>query len=197
VAVAVTVYVPPGVPPLPLLELPDPQAFRPIIDNPNSNTINITPTPLADQRFPRLVGPSMSSPGTTSAKNKLCFCPSGQCGIAEEACVVAIVIVVLTALPFGVTLAGLNEQLAPVGSPLQLAPLNVMVWLNPPLGVIVTIVVPCWPGELIVTVVGLAPIVKSGAGFTVSVCVEEVEPTNPLPAPALSGSGCDPSHPQM
>jgi hypothetical protein len=186
VAVAVTVYVPAGVPPPPPpppLELAPPQAFRPIIDNPNSNTMNIPPSPLADQRFPRLVGPSMSSPGTISAKNKLCFCPSGQRGIAEEARVVAIVIVVLTGPPFGVTLAGLNEQLAPVGSPLQLAPLNVMVWLNPLLGVIVISVVPCWPGELIVTVVGLAAMVKSGAGFTVSVCVEQVEPPNAMSPP--------------
>ncbi len=81
--------------------------------------------------------------------------------MAADAAVVAKVSVVLAGPPFGVTLAGLNEQLAPVGNPLQLAPVKVMVWLNPPLGVIVIVVVSDCLGELMVTVVGLAPIVKS------------------------------------
>ena len=76
--------------------------------------------------------------------------------------------------PFGVTLPGLNEQLAPVGNPPQLAPVKVTVWPNPPLGVIVIVVVPVWPGELMVTVVGLAPIVKSPEEADVTVKVSVV-----------------------
>ena len=93
--------------------------------------------------------------------------------MAADAAVVAKVSVVLAGPPFGFTLPGLNEQLAPVGNPLQPAPVKVMVWLNPPLGVIVIVVVPDCPGELMVTVVGLAPIVKSPeeADVTVSVSV--------------------------
>lgn len=81
--------------------------------------------------------------------------------MAVDAAAVAKVSVVLAGPPFGVTLPGLNEQLAPVGNPLQLSPVKVMVWLNPPLGVIAIVVVPDCPGELMVTVVGLAPVVKS------------------------------------
>lgn len=115
----------------------------------------------------------MSKPGTASAKKIPCLPPSGQRGMAADAAVVAKVSVVLAGPPFGFTLPGLNEQLAPVGNPLQLAPVKVMFWLNPPLGVIVIVVVPDCPGDLMVTVVGLAPIVKSPeeADVTVSVSV--------------------------
>jgi len=78
--------------------------------------------------------------------------------------------------PLGVTCEGLNEQLASAGRPLQLAPLKLIVWLNPFRGVMVTVVAPFPPGALIVTVVGLALIVKSGAAATFSVCAGDVEP---------------------
>ena len=75
---------------------------------------------------------------------------------------VEMVSVVSTAPPVVVTFEGLKEQLAPVGSPPQLELLNVMVWLNPSLGVMVRTAVPCSPGELIVIVVAFAPIKKLG-----------------------------------
>ena len=138
-----------------------------------SSSKNSIVLPTADLRFPLPPDPRMSRPGTASAKKIPCLPPSDQHGMAADAAAVAKVSVVLAAPPFGVTLPGLNEQLAPLGNPLQLASVKVMVWLNPPLGVIVIVVVPDWPGELMVTVVGLAPIVKSPeeADVTVSVSV--------------------------
>jgi hypothetical protein len=173
VAVAVTVYVPPGVPPPPPPLLPQPLKLT--SENPTSS-MNSIALPTPDLRFPLPPAPRMSRPGTTSAKKIPCLPPSGQrrmAADAADAAVVAKVSVVVAGPPFGFTLPGLNEQLAPVGNPLQLAPVKVMVWLNPPLGVIVIVVVPDCPGELMVTVVGLAPIVKSPeeADVTVSVSV--------------------------
>ena len=86
----------------------------------------------------------------------------GKCVIAEEVAVVPMVSVVLTAPPFGVTFGGLNVQLAPAGNPLQLALLKVTVRSNPPVGVIVIVVVPCCPGEETATVVVLAVTAKPG-----------------------------------
>ena len=110
------------------------------------------------------------------------MCMNGKRSIAEDVAVVDMVSVVLTAPPLGVALEGLNEQLAPVGKPLQLVPLNVMVWLNPPVGVIVIVAVPCCPGEPIVTVVGLAATVKSGEGITGGVNLN-ITPTSLLQIP--------------
>ncbi len=172
VAVTVIVYVPGGVPPPPPPPPPLLQPLKLTSENPTSSTNSIVlPTP--DLSFPLPPAPRMSRPGTASAKKIPCLPPSGQCGMAADAAVVAKVSVVLAGPPFGVTLPGLNEQLAPVGNPLQLAPVKVMVSLNPPLGVIVIVVVPDCPGELMVTVVGLVPIVKSPeeADVTVSVSV--------------------------
>ena len=89
-----------------------------MIENPSSNTS--TAARFADLRFPRFAGINMKKPGNTSARDKFCLSASGQCRIAEEVAMVAMVSVVLTTPPLGVTLEGLNEQLAPAGNPLQL-----------------------------------------------------------------------------
>ena len=94
--------------------------------------------------------------------------------MAADAAVVAKVSVLLVDPPFGVTLTGSNEQLAPLGNPLQLAPVKLRVSLNPPLGVIAIVVVPAPPGDLMVTVVGLALIVKSPEDADVTVSVSAV-----------------------
>ena len=76
-----------------------------------------------------------------------------------------IVNVVVTALPAGVTVAGLNEHEAPAGSPLQA---NETAALNPLSGVTVSVTVPC-PPELIVSEPGEAPSVNVGGGAEVTV----------------------------
>jgi hypothetical protein len=161
---------PPPLPPLLLLEeLPHPLSA--ISDSPNSNA----PRQIAGStRLRALCSPPKNSPGTSSA-NRSPLRPRRDVFAAAVAAVVLIVSLVLAAPPFGVTLAGLNEQLAPAGSPVQLAALNVIVLLNPFTGVIVSVVLPLCPGALTLIVPGLAPNVKSGM-ITVSVAGVETEP---------------------
>ena len=137
------------------------------------------PSPTTNRRFPVLRPPATSRPGSISARKTAGPRPNGRRrGVirADEGAVVVTVSVVPAGPPLGVTAEGLNEQLASAGRPLQLAALKLIVWLNPFSGVIVTVVVPLWPGALMVTVVGLALIVKSGAAATFSVCAGAVEP---------------------
>jgi hypothetical protein len=72
----------------------------------------------------------------------------------------AIVSCVVTAAPEGVTVAGLNEQVAFAGNPEQA---KLTVELNPFIGVIVRVVDPCEP-ELTVSDVGEAVKVNVGGG---------------------------------
>ncbi len=61
-------------------------------------------------------------------------------------------------VPSGVTVLGFAEQVVPEGAPVQE---SVMGWLNPALGVIVSVDVPCEPRAM-VSELGEAEIVKSG-----------------------------------
>ena len=86
---------------------------------------------------------------------------------------VARVIVEVTALPFTVTEAGENPQVAPAGRPEQDRD---TVWLNPPLGVSVTVVVAHCPGATAPDV-GFNAIVKSAeAAVTVTATGLDVLP---------------------
>jgi len=73
---------------------------------------------------------------------------------------VAIVTTVVTADPFGVTLAGTNVHVASEGNPEQA---KLTAWLNPFDGVTVRVEVPEEPA-FTVTEAGLAAMEKSGAG---------------------------------
>jgi hypothetical protein len=106
-----------------------------------------------------------SNPGSINPNNMGRVCPDALTGA-----VVLMVSKLVTGPPLGVTLDGLNEQLAPVGRPLQL---KLTDWLNPVAGVSVIVVVPLPPGEPMDTVAGLGAILKGvvTVSVTVAVCV--------------------------
>lgn len=84
---------------------------------------------------------------------------------------VAMVNVVVTALPFGVTVEGEKLQELASGSPEQA---KLTDWSKPLSGVTVTVVLPDWPAFR-VTVAGFRPNAKPGP-FTVCVSTAEVDP---------------------
>jgi hypothetical protein len=123
---------PPLLAPPPLLVLPPPQALRPTSVT-NASFSSITAADFLEI-FIRLVGQRRNRKGANSARKRLCFFQRCQCCIAEEAPVTVTSSATRTLPPFGVTGDGAKAQEAPEGSPLQL---NVIDWLNPPVGVIV------------------------------------------------------------
>jgi hypothetical protein len=127
--------------------------------------------PLREPRLRKRRNPKMTAAGRTSAH---VLPPNRKRGVnAEDWAAVAIVNVVLAALPLGVTVEGLKLQVAPVGSPEQA---KLTCWLNPPAGVTVTVVVADWPA-VTVPEFGESPMLKVDvAALTVTVTAAEVEP---------------------
>jgi hypothetical protein len=84
-----------------------------------------------------------------------------------------VAVAVILLVPFGVTLVGLNVQVASLGIPEHV---NVTALSNPFSGVIVTVLVPVPPGAML-SVVGLAAMPKSGgsSGCTVTGTAADVE----------------------
>ena len=94
------------------------------------------------------------------------------CSAAAVATLVLIVSVeVIAAVPFGVILAGLKEQVEKVGKPLHA---RLVAELKPLMGVTVTVAVSVVPAAA-VAVAGVSDIEKSAAGAAVIVTVTAVD----------------------
>jgi hypothetical protein len=124
---------------------------------------------------------STSSPGSISPKNRNRLRRDALTCDDTDGAVVPRVSVLVTGAPLGVTLEGLNEQLAPVGRPLQL---KLTESLNPPTGVTVMVEVPELPGTRL-TDVGEAEMLKSGGSVTVSVTVADCVRPPPVPVTVI------------
>jgi hypothetical protein len=117
--------------------------------------------------------PPVSIASDAVARERRCGSgPSGQ--PSEEDCAaVAIVSVVVAAVPEGVTFDGLKLHVAPVGKPVQA---KLICWLKPPAGVTVMVVCADCPA-VTVALAGESAIVKLGVtAWTVTVTAVEVEP---------------------
>jgi hypothetical protein len=94
--------------------------------------------------------------------------------LSEASALVAMVMVDVAAAPFGVTLAGLKVQVPPAGKPLQA---RLVALLKPLTGVTVTVAVADPPRAVVVLLVGLIAMEKSGTGaaFTVTTTAADTE----------------------
>ncbi len=184
VAVTVTVLVPAGVagvvPELPhAVSEPRPIAHSTSKDAAKSADRKPRSRPLRRSRRRR-----SSVPAPPSSRQARISCDErfGRAGSvsAPVLTLVAMFRVVDTALPVGVMLAGEKLQVDAAGRPEQT---KLTAWLNPPVGVTVSVALPVWP-RAIVRVAGLAATVKDGgAAETVTVTAAE-DDTPKLLSPA-------------
>ena len=181
----VTVEVPAGVPPLPLLELfePPPQPANP--------KIAIAKRAAIASNLGRTADPAAQAANTTASKKTENNTPTTGVGLVRAQgsragvniavpAEVVIVTVVDTAAPLGVTVAGLNAHAAPCGSPEHT---KLVVAVKPPDGVSMIVAFAELPAAT-VPLAGLTASVKSGVGAppTVTVTAVDVDDAN-VPSP--------------
>ena len=142
-------------------ELQPESEIRPLISNNRLERIS--------HRFMRKVRFGENARQKMLAKAIPCKDPPTVRSMAAEGAVVETVNVVVAAAPLaGVTEAGANVQVAPLGSVPQE---NFTAPLYPPTGITVSVVVADWPA-LIVAVEGEAETVKSGATTVTETALE-------------------------
>ncbi len=100
-------------------------------------------------------------------------------------------IVVCTALPFGVTVVGLKVQVAPADSPEHA---KLTCWLKPPDGVMLMAVVTDWPA-FVDPLVGERPRAKSAGAalLIVTVAADDVDDAKLLSPPYAAVIECVPT----